>query len=269
VTAVMKIWSSVMPYRLPFCLALSLLVAGQASAQQQASGTGGATLSGRVTDRSTGKPVGSARIILRGAERSTVSDSAGMYALSALQPGRSYFVVRAVDFPPQHFAIELREGQRHVRPILLDSTDFGRATAVQALPPIGVSAEAPSTSYRLAGFERRKQTGRGQYLTEDDIIKSGAYNVADAVKRMRGVTYECDAGGCRVRMTRAPMRCMPEYIVDDHVLNDFGPVTPIRDIVALELYTGPADVAGEYAGRNSGCGVIVIWTRSGPDRRRR
>ena len=70
-------------------------------------------------------------------------------------------------------------------------------------------------------------------------------------------------------MARAPMRCMPEFIVDDQVMNDFGPVTPIRDIIALELYTGPAEVPGEYAGRNAGCGVVVIWTRSGPTRIRK
>jgi hypothetical protein len=63
------------------------------------------------------------------------------------------------------------------------------------------------------------------------------------------------------------MRCLPEFIVDDHVMNDFGPLTPIRDIVGLEVYTGPSEVPGEYAGRNAGCGVVVIWTRSGPTKK--
>jgi len=64
------------------------------------------------------------------------------------------------------------------------------------------------------------------------------------------------------------MQCLPEFIVDDHEMNDFGPSTPIRDIVGLEVYTGPTELPGEYAGRNSGCGVVVIWTRSGPTRKR-
>jgi hypothetical protein len=133
-----------------------------------------------------------------------------------------------------------------------------------------VTAPETPNNYRLVDFERRRQTGRGQYLTEDQIVKSGAYTVADAVKNMRGVIYECGGGGpCYVRMATAPMRCTPEYIVDDQVMNDFGPSTPIRDVIGLEVYTGPADVPGEYAGRFAGCGVIVIWTRSGPTRKRK
>jgi hypothetical protein len=68
-------------------------------------------------------------------------------------------------------------------------------------------------------------------------------------------------------MSNAPMRCLPEYVVDNQVMNDFGPSTPIRDIIGLEVYTGPSEVPGEYAGRYAGCGVVVIWTRSGPTRK--
>jgi hypothetical protein len=69
-------------------------------------------------------------------------------------------------------------------------------------------------------------------------------------------------------MVRAPARCAPEYIVDERTDNMFGPSVPIRDIEAIEVYLGPSDVPGEFAGSNSGCGVVVIWTRSGPPRKR-
>ncbi len=236
---------------------------------QLAEGQQGATLSGRVTDRSTGKGVRNAEIILLSDSRSVASDSTGRYRFPGLPAGLSQLIVRASNFPARQVIVELAEGQVTELPIHLDSTAFGRLAAAQSLPPVAVTAPALVGSYRLVAFERRRLTGRGQYLTEDDILKSGAYNVADAVKTMRGVTYECGGGaGCFVRMSRAPMRCLPEYIVDDQVFNDFGPSTPIRDIVALELYTGPSDVPGEYAGRNSGCGIVVIWTRAGPTRKR-
>jgi hypothetical protein len=178
-------------------------------------------------------------------------------------------LVRAPNFPAQRISVEMVSGLDLSRPIVMDSTARGRAAAAQTLAPINVTAQAAVLSYRLVSFERRRLNGRGQYLTEADIVQSGAFSVADAVKNMRGVTYECGGGaGCFVRMTRAPSRCLPEYVVDDQVQNDFGPVTPIGDIVGLEVYTGPTDVPGEYAGRNSGCGVVVIWTRSGPSRRR-
>jgi hypothetical protein len=229
-----------------------------------------ATVRGVVTDRSTSRAVADAHISVVGLNRGVTSDSAGRYLLSGVPVGASRVIVRAPGFPALHFDLELNEGDTVVRHIRLDSTEAGRLASAQTLPLVSVTAPETPNNYRLVDFERRRQTGRGQYLTEDQIVKSGAYTVADAVKNMRGVIYECGGGGpCYVRMATAPMRCTPEYIVDDQVMNDFGPSTPIRDVIGLEVYTGPADVPGEYAGRFAGCGVIVIWTRSGPTRKRK
>ena len=245
--------------------ALCCVTAAEALNGQQAG-----TLRGTISDRSSAKPVVNAQILLLGESRSVLSDSTGAFVFSGLGAGVSRLLVRAVGFPPVRFEIDLAAGETVERSIRLDSTERGRLAAAQELPAVSVSAPANEVSYRLAGFERRRQTGRGQYLTEDEIVKSGAYSVADAVKNMRGVLYECGGGGgCHVQMARAPMRCLPEFIVDDQVMNDFGPHTPIRDIVGLEVYTGPTEVPGEYAGRYAGCGVIVIWTRSGPTPKRK
>lgn len=225
-------------------------------------------LSGRVTDRSTGKPIPNADVIVLATTRSATTDSSGRYLITGMLPGMYRMVVRAPNFPALQLRVAINGDNRTERSVALDSTAFGRLAAAQSLPAVGVTAEANDVPLRLMDFERRRHTGRGQYLTEKEILQLNAYNLADAVKGLRGVTYECGGGlGCFIRMTRAPMRCLPEYIVDDHVQNDFGPYTPIRDIVGVEVYTGPAEVPGEYAGRNSGCGVVVIWTRAGPEKR--
>lgn len=251
-------------------LCAALLVSALVSVRAAAQG-GTATLSGRVTDRSTGKAVAGARVALRDATRSTLSDSSGDYKLTRLSAGATQVVVRAAHFPELNIVVELLEGQVTRRPVRLDSTPLGRLAAARALPAVEVSAAAPAENYRLVAFEERRRTGRGQYLTEEQIDRSGAYNVNDAVRNLRGVTYECGGPGigveaCHVRMSRAPMRCMPEWVVDGQTDNDFGSAVPIRDIVGIEVYTGPSDVPGEFAGRNAGCGVIVIWTRAGPDK---
>src|SRR5256885_9768373 len=52
--------------------------------------------------------------------------------------------------------------------------------AIQALGPILITAPAsPPVSYRLVDFERRRKIGRGQYLTEEDLVRSGAMNLQD------------------------------------------------------------------------------------------
>jgi Carboxypeptidase regulatory-like domain len=259
----MDTWRRRLAWRLAELAAAQLVGAITLQAQQ------GATIRGVVTDRSTARAVADAQINVVGQGRSVSSDSAGRYQMSGIPAGTSRVVVRAAGFPALRFDLQLNQGDTVVRQIQLDSTEAGRFASAQALPLVSVTAPETQTNYRLFDFERRRQTGRGQYLTEEQIVKSGAYTVADAVKSMRGVLYECGGSSCQVRMAQAPMRCTPEFIVDDQVMNDFGPTTPIRDIIGLEVYTGPAEVPGEYAGRYAGCGVIVIWTRSGPTRKRK
>jgi hypothetical protein len=138
----------------------------------------------------------------------------------------------------------------------------------QPLPTVPVTTPA-SRGPRFADFERRQKTGRGQYLTKEQIARGGMNSLHEALRTLRGVNVECGGGGgCFVHMARAPMRCLPEWIIDDRVDSFFGPRTPLQDVEALEVYSGPSDVPGEFAGRNAGCGVIVVWTKSGPPRRK-
>ena len=246
-----------------FLAGLASLLAAGANAQPVT-----ATLTGRVTDRSTGQGVVGARLVVQADSRSVTTDSLGNYEFKGILAGVSQLTVVAERFPALSFMVLLAPAERFNRPVELDSSAAARSA--QTLAPVGVSAPAPIANYRLAAFERRRIAGRGQYLNEEEIVKTGAFNVSDAVKGMRGVLYECGGGaGCFVRMARGPARCLPEIMVDDQVQNDIGLSTPIRDVVAIEVYSGATDVPAEYAGRHSGCGVIVLWTRSGPPRKKR
>jgi Carboxypeptidase regulatory-like domain len=229
---------------------------------------GTARLFGSVVNRATQGPITGARITHAGDGRVVTSDSFGFYRFHDLAAGITRFNVRAPGFPSTTFSVALTNGERMERDIELDSI-VGPVTeqTAQALPAVEVEA-APSLGRRFIDFERRRSQGRGQYLSRAEIEAMGASTLQDAVRAMRGVNLDCSGTRCSIRMARAPMRCLPEYIVDERVDNMFGPTVPVRDIEALEVYTGPAEVPGEFAGRNAGCGVVVIWTRSGPPRRR-
>jgi Carboxypeptidase regulatory-like domain len=254
--------ASVLIRRAARCLLMSVVAVPPAFPQT------GSRMTGRVVDKSSGQPLAAAEIVLADDTRSVNSDSAGRFAFLALPAGTSQFLIRAAHFPELRLIVELPAGQELVRVIEMDSTAAGRS--VQALAPVMVTAPVPPpVSYRLVDFERRRKIGRGQYLTEEDLVRSGAMNLQDAVRTLRGVTEECTGTTrCVLRMSRAPVHCQPDYVVDERLNNDFGPYTPVGDIVAIEVYSGPSDVPGEFAGRTAGCGVIVIWTRSGPPRRR-
>jgi hypothetical protein len=240
-------------------VAVLLISAVPADAQQ-------GSIRGKVVDRSSNAPIARVELVFLGDHRSVVTDSAGRYAFVALPAGAVQLLIRAPSFPATQIIVALAAGEDLDRTIVLDSTAAGRG-ASQPLPAMIVAA--PAVEVRLVDFERRRRVGRGHFLTRAEIERSGAHSLQDAVRPLRGVAVDCGGGtGCAIRMVRAPMRCFPDYIVDRRLDNDFGPSTPIRDVEAVEVYTGPSDVPGEFAGLSAGCGVVVIWTRSGPPRRR-
>ena len=222
------------------------------------------TIRGRVVDRSSNTGIAGVELTFLGDNRSTQTDSVGRYVFAALPAGSVHLLIRAPSFAATQIIIPLAAGQDLDRTIVLDSTATGQGG--QPLPAVVVTET--EIDRRLVDFERRRRLGRGHYLTRADIERSGANSLQDAVRALRGVTVECGGGGgCFIRMVRAPMQCRPDYVVDRRVDNNFGPTTPIRDIEAVEVYTGPSDVPGEFAGQSAGCGVVVVWTRSGPPRR--
>lgn len=266
------------PLRVALLLGTACLLAPCATHAQKGSGR----LVGLVVDRHSGSGVALAVIVQMGDGRTATADSAGTFWFDSLPSGIVRFIVRAKGFPSARLILALAPGEYMERRVELDSsaaTAAAQATAATAAtgaasvgqPLAKVVVEAkPSLGPRFANFERRSKTGAGFYITREEIEKGQYSSLQDVARSARGVTVECGGGlGCYIRMARAPMRCAPEYVVDDNVDAIFGPTIPVRDIEALEIYTGPANVPGEYAGRNAGCGVIVIWTKSGPSKRKK
>lgn len=228
---------------------------------------GDARMTGLVVDKATGAPVPKAEIILISDRRSVVSDSMGRYLFDDVPSGLVRFVVRAAGFPATSLSVALAHNESMARSIELDSSATGRSAA-QRLPSVVTEGKA-TRGPRYADFEHHMATGRGQYLTREQIELNGYNSLQDAMRNLRGVNVDCGGGlGCFIRMARAPMQCKPDYVVDGMVNNSFGPATPIRDIEGIEVYTGPSEVPGEFAGRNAGCGVVVIWTKAGPSRKK-
>lgn len=238
-----------------------------------------AELSGRVLDAVTGKAIVGATIAVTTTGAGVRTDTAGRYQVTGLTVGIHRFLVSAPRYARGAMSLAFAPRERMVRDLELEpravadsaiaaAKPAGGGDSAQILPEVDVNAAAP-LGRRFADFERRRTMGRGQYRTREELEAANVYTLQDAMRSMRGVRFNCAGGSCRAQMVRAPLGCSPEYIVDERVDNAFGPTIPIRDIVGLEVYTGAADVPGEFAGRNSGCGVIVIWTTAGREPRRK
>lgn len=227
---------------------------------------------GTVIDASTGRPIAGARIASLSVPNPATSDSVGRFDVPNVPPGLVRFYVTAAEFPRANLTLAFAPGEQMERVLELDSSSapLPEPPAAQPLAPVTVAA-SPLPPVWLRDFARRRETGRGQYVTREDIVARNFNRLSDIVQTMRGVTMDCGGGGssCQIRMVRAPMQCYPEYWVDGQLNNAWGPLVPVRDIEAMEVYTGPSDTPGEFAGRNAGCGTIVIWTSAGPRRRQR
>jgi hypothetical protein len=240
-------------------------------------GAGRGSLSGRILDMSTGQPIAGATITALASGRSTTSDSTGAYRLTDLGGGLQRFLVAAAGFPRASLVLPFAKDEGMIRDLALDSTRVAVADSASNRPqPPGAGAQplgavtveaAPSRDNRFRDFDRRRATGRGQYLVREQIETAGYFSLQDAMRNLRGVQLNCSGNGCQIHMARAQNGCFPEYVVDERVDNMFGPFVPVRDIEGIEVYTGPSDVAGEFAGINAGCGVVVIWTRNGPPKK--
>lgn len=253
---------------------LTTVVSGALHAQSTAE------FRGRVLDAATGKGIPDATVAVTTTGGSARTDSLGQFRVPNLKVGIHRFLVSATGYSRGSLSLAFAAREVMERDLELDpvspptpgsptvaepAKDTSKA---QALPGVAVTAD-PALGRRFADFERRRTTGRGQYRTRAELEAGNFYTLQDAMRSMRGVRFNCAGNMCRAQMVRAPMGCSPEYIVDERVDNSFGPTIPVRDIVGLEVYTGVSDVPGEFAGRNSGCGVIVIWTTSGREPRRK
>jgi hypothetical protein len=225
-------------------------------------------LAGTVIDAKTQAPVANADLFFLADGRSVKSDSLGRFAFDKLPKGILKFMVRAPGHPIATVVVALAEGEQLQRDFVIDAPAAGpRSEAAQGLPQVTVKTD-PAVLARYADFERRRRTGSGQYLTRADIEAGHFQLVTDAMRGMKGVLLDCGGSqGCQVRMANAPAQCLADFIVDERVDNYFGPKTPINDIEGIEVYNGPAQIPGEFTASTSGCGLVVIWTRSGPPRK--
>ncbi len=239
-----------------------------------------ATLKGVVTDAVTQQPVNGARVVIAATGRYATTDSLGVFELREIPSGVIRFFFTAPGYPRTSVVLALAKGETMVQRFELESIAAEAAATgsaagdsaagrVQRLPATEVIGEA-SRGVRYEDFERRLKTGRGQYVTREVIEERAYNNLSDAVRGLRGVAIECGGSrGCLIRMARSLPGCYPQYVVDGRPDNFFGPNVAVRDIEGIEVYTGAADVPGEFAGTDAGCGVVVIWTRNGPPPPRR
>lgn len=230
-----------------------------------------ARLRGVVLDAATQVPIAGVRVVIAATGRFATSDSLGRFEVPDLPSGIIRFFFNADGYPRTTVVLAFAKGETMVQrfelepaAVLAAADSVAERERIPRLAQVDITAE-PSRGVRYEDFERRLKTGRGQYVTREEIEARNYNNLGDAARALRGVLVECGGPrGCQIRMARAGQACYPQFIVDGRPDNFFGPLVAIRDVEGLEFYTGASDVPGEFGGSTAACGVVVIWTRNGP-----
>lgn len=230
---------------------------------------GTATVSGVVMDAS-GAPIPAAEVRVIGAASAPVKvREDGSYSLGGLPAGTATVEVRALGFGPYRTIAELRRDR---------NTTVDVTISKQALQLDPVSVTGYSTLFDRSGFEERRKAGNGHFLTDEDLRRRNAIRVEDAFRGIPGVQLvPVGLAGYAVTFTRAGGQagvfsgntCYPSYFVDGSLFAGLDPQVsgglpiPPEDIRGIEIYGSLSAAPPQYSRLDSGCGIILIWTKRG------
>ena len=228
------------------------------------------TITGRVTDRTTGAPIQDAQVIVVGTQRGTRTDDAGQYRLTNIPEGSTRVRALRLGFEAGLATVDVTAGGTA-------TADFALQGTVARLDEVVIAATGES--------ERRRETGNAvATINADAIPKTAINNFSDllssrapsvSVTQTSGTT----GGGSRIRIrgsNSVSLTNEPIILIDGVRANadpggstiSIGGQNPTRlddlnpaEIENIEIIKGPA--AAALYGTAAANGVVQIRTKRG------
>ncbi len=216
-----------------------------------------AVITGHVLDSVAGLPIAGAEVSLVGRTGFAISNEAGHFELTSVASGLQVIQLRALGYRRVLARLTVPEGDTMPVTFLATRSENRLAT-------VTVEDTSIRRGTRFEDFDRRRAQGRGYFVSRVEIEKRNARSLVELLQGAKGVRIDCAGFNCSVRMARSAAGCMPQIFVDGRLSSTFGPNTPLRDVEGVEMYLGPSETPAEYLGNDSSCGVIALWTKSGP-----
>jgi len=237
------------------CASLTSTVAST----QQVSRAPTAAIVGRLVDHDSRAPLKGARVAILGAHHSFAADSDGRFQDDDLPSGTYVLQAHAIGYATASWLVRLGDGE-------VLTQDFELMVLPYVLDPVVVQRRQGSNDVWFREFERRRASGRGYFITEQQIEATHPHALVDVLRNVPGIQMICAGSSrCTVRMSRAPRQCKVDYVVDGFpATNSSSPDMATVGIVAIEVYRTLSETPLEFLKTDNVCGTIVIWTRSGP-----
>jgi TonB-linked SusC/RagA family outer membrane protein len=249
--------------RIPMVFVMAALCAAVSEAQ-----TG--TLTGRVTETSTGAPVRGAQVLVAGTTVGTVADANGEFRIAGVPPGTRELRARMLGYQPAAVTFTLTPG--------------GTATVNMTLSPSATALDAVVVTGAV-GDTRRRAVGNAvaSVNVEDVVARAPVSNITDVLQsktpgltlmpgsgtagtstnyRLRGAgsLYAGNSPVIYVDGVRVSDRSQGNYTVFGQSTSALDAINP-NDIESIEVIKGPA--AATLYGAEAAAGVIQIITKRG------
>jgi hypothetical protein len=199
--------------------------------------------------------VDGARVSVQGSASSVSTGADGRFTLTGVLPGTQSVLVRRVGYSPVETPLNVTTGQPNEITVRLGKY-------VATLSTVDVKAKADPLE--ATGFSRRRKMGMGRYMDMDAVAASHPTYTSDILRRMPGIQILGSGSSATITTTRSN-GCVKVMIDDNMVSVDGGQtidqIVGAQDVVAVEFYNS-VDVPMELSsGNNSGCALVVIWTK--------
>ena len=244
--------------------AMALAFASPAIAQS----TG--TITGRVTERQTQRPLGNVQVRVVGSNRGAVTDDSGSYRITNVPAGVAQVAAQRLGYGPQSRSVSVTAGGSITADIVM-------APAVATLDAITVTATGQT--------ERKRENGAPTATIDSaSLNKAVISTLSDALSsRVAGVVVQTSAGetgaGSRIRIRGSNSISLsndPLLIIDGiradnssqssaqgtggQLPSRFNDINP-EEIEDIEIIKGPA--AAALYGTAAANGVIQVTTKKG------
>lgn len=219
---------------------------------------------------SAGAPVGNARVEIAGVYGGVSTDERGVARMDRVPEGNRIVTASRIGFTPARAGMEFRAGETAARTLTL------RPEAVR-LRGVSATAARRNRTLEVRGFYQRQRTGWGAFMAADRIAQLSPMRTAELFRRMRGFAVSFDRRGYLViESLRGPasmnLPCEGPLVFLDGMLipartssrEDMLSFINPEALAGIEAYASPAAIPAEYNVTGSGCGVLLLWTKTGP-----
>lgn len=261
----------------------SLWVGPASVARVDSAHVDGTRVAGTVVTEVGGRPLAGAQIGIVGGPQTRANEH-GEWTLGGAPLGTRMLEVRAVGYYPVRRPVDVVADAAPMRVAL--------ATLRSVLDTVRISARA--RRFHDTGFDDRRRSGAGRYITASDVRKRNPIRTSDLFNSLPGLGVERDAYEMddAIVMRRYGNSCTPAFYVDGHFMatlttGELDTMMRPGEIAGIEIYSDTsapmqfrpfvastdlsafvdtlpvATRAKSHRGDEDlgGCGSVVIWTR--------